>query len=710
MAACVSQRFTAETMRAGLIRTMAPYSKSIRLLILLAGAANVAYGCKADSHGQLTKCAPGCSENLQNNGIKSISARAWIGCPQLTNVRLGHNSLQRFPRAAFKAAANLRSIELHHNHIQYLDSADFASISHLTVADLSDNMISDLDSGLLQKSEVLQRLDLSFNNLSFIPREVAQGMRKILHVDLSNNPGIKGCTASLKGRCTFSPIRYKGSMPVSSFCVCGDILSESIQGSLQFTSAGPAADLSRRTIKRLEKDAFTSGQFAWVQAAHTGRHLAAIAKDAYVGSPGITSLNLYQSGITSIDALAFQGLSLLETLDIAYNQLDTLPAGVFAPLASIKSIDVSRNPGHRLCPYNTDRRCRFGSYGGDRFQTPFCFCFGDYNISAPQYTAAAVVLAAAEPAASKVSDLAGKPDEPIASTTSSCAQMSFCSGHGTCNNATSTCDCYEGWGAPSDSMLLRAPDCSHRACPSGVSWASMPTSVDDAHAKSRECSDRGMCMYATGLCECFEGFTGAACQRSACPRKCSGHGRCVTVTDLSIQDNAIPFVPAFSYDDGISKSAWDADKMQGCVCDSAWEAGLGDGQTQQTSWFGMDCSSRACPSGDDPSTTGEGHAFFNELNCQYFSSNGAVWEAAVSSDGTPCFHDPSGSTAECTLPAKYANTAAFLAASGVTYGAQGNLCYVPCSNRGECGSDGQCRCYPGYGGPACSKYTMLATG
>lgn len=28
----------------------------------------------------------------------------------------------------------------------------------------------------------------------------------------------------------------------------------------------------------------------------------------------------------------------------------------------------------------------------------------------------------------------------------------------------------------------------------------------------------------------------------------------------------------------------------GCVCDSSWAVGLGNGETQQSEWFGPDCS------------------------------------------------------------------------------------------------------------------------
>ena len=96
-----------------------------------------------------------------------------------------------------------------------------------------------------------------------------------------------------------------------------------------------------------------------------------------------------------------------------------------------------------------------------------------------------------------------------------------CAGHGTCTNSTggAVCDCEQGF--------LHA-DCSYAAyCP-------------------LDCSEHGVCRVATGqnktlhpedlgVCHCFNGYGGAACQEmtllnasveAGCTSFCSGHGRC----------------------------------------------------------------------------------------------------------------------------------------------------------------------------------------
>ena len=199
------------------------------------------------------------------------------------------------------------------------------------------------------------------------------------------------------------------------------------------------------------------------------------------------------------------------------------------------------------------------------------------------------------------------------------------------------------------------PDCSARTCPKGLAWSNVPTSENSAHNYA-ECSNRGRCNPATGKCECFDGFTGDACQRTNCPNECSGHGRCMSMKQLAAQSDALPLVnETVDYTGKESTITWDEEKIFGCLCDSAWTVGLDAGQRQTPEWYGYDCSMKHCPSGDDPRTS------VDETDCSNVT-----------------------------------------AAGGYGTGKQGNLCHVDCSNRGKCDyRTGMCECFNGYHGEAC---------
>jgi hypothetical protein len=117
----------------------------------------------------------------------------------------------------------------------------------------------------------------------------------------------------------------------------------------------------------------------------------------------------------------------------------------------------------------------------------------------------------------------------------------LCSGHGSCD-ANDQCICFEEGkvlnkeGNEDEDLLFAqwtGADCSMMSCPRGVSW----TTVNGAttHEMSTECSDAGICDRDVGQCECFEKYTGSACQRTKCLDGCSGHGVCTSNKDLAKQ-------------------------------------------------------------------------------------------------------------------------------------------------------------------------------
>jgi len=68
-----------------------------------------------------------------------------------------------------------------------------------------------------------------------------------------------------------------------------------------------------------------------------------------------------------------------------------------------------------------------------------------------------------------------------------------------------------------------------------------------------------------------------------------------------------------------ASAAWDADHIQGCLCD---EPGyIGDTQHNLTKWFGYDCSLHSCPTGDYQRTTNQS---FEEQDIRCDATSGSL--------------------------------------------------------------------------------------
>ena len=199
---------------------------------------------------------------------------------------------------------------------------------------------------------------------------------------------------------------------------------------------------------------------------------------------------------------------------------------------------------------------------------------------------------------------------------------SYCSGHGECTE-NDICSCFPAFGEA---------DCSVRSCPSGLSWvvgtaselSELPTPNGPVGKHPyTECSSRGTCDRATGECECFPGYTGKACRRSACPNQCSGHGLCVADGDVrSVLDG----VSYYGGDDDFvlapQKQYWNAKMSHQCICDQQYT--------------GYDCSTRICPAGLDPSASCDDTASYSDIQIVSVLFDGTDLADDVDADG---FHD-----------------------------------------------------------------------
>lgn len=277
-----------------------------------------------------------------------------------------------------------------------------------------------------------------------------------------------------------------------------------------------------------------------------------------------------------------------------------------------------------------------------------------------------------------------------------------CSGHGTCNTYDQ-CTCFleagsDDFNGVSNLAEWTGADCSLRTCPRGTSWISADGSCE--HSAEQECSDQGVCDRATGLCTCFDGFTGSACQRTECPNDCSGHGTCRSNKD-------------FAYDWAVSKSneldgtSNDINSFEGTYLasyDDAWDSGMQYGCKCDDGYRGADCSLVECPSSYDPMddkcvkvTTDEDTGVVTEPTTSEIDDFQLQYDVAT------------GSSAWNVAYASETSNNIYHLSDGVLYSCYGGQAGQDCSGRGICDyTSGECSCFSGYAGTACEDVSELS--
>ena len=204
-------------------------------------------------------------------------------------------------------AAITGKLNLARSSLSSLQAGDFSGLSNLTSLDLDNNELETLPTGILTELTSLQYLSIEFNQLRGLPAGLLTGLTDLRAVRFLMN-------------------RLE-SLPANTF-----------------------AGLNRLTVLDLEYNdlrTLPAGVFAGLELTFLGleaNDLQTLEAEFFSGL-AVEKLDLSHNDTRTIASNAFGGIRGLEYLDLGYNQLDALPAGVLDGVTTLSALLLEENPG-----------------------------------------------------------------------------------------------------------------------------------------------------------------------------------------------------------------------------------------------------------------------------------------------------------------------------------------------------------------------------
>ena len=324
--------------------------------------------------------------DLSFSGTTALNDRDFEGLTALEVLLLNNNQLTELPDTVFNGLTSLQYLYLSDNPLTDLPAVVFSELTALEVLLLNNNQLTELPETVFNGLTSLQQLDLSNNAFTELPEAVFGGLTALQSVNLNNNATAPvalpvslqqvGDEQQFKAVVpTGAPFDIRLPINITNGSILGGATTLTIpQGDMEsdiFTVApipgtrtpvsADIGTLPRLPIRHSGYALVKSDELPLVLIGAQGINLLsartpqvrdAILAAAGVGTPeevteahlsAVTSLDLSDSNIVSLNAGDFEGLTSLEVLSLNNNQLTFLPVGVFNELTSLQRLDLNNN-------------------------------------------------------------------------------------------------------------------------------------------------------------------------------------------------------------------------------------------------------------------------------------------------------------------------------------------------------------------------------
>ena len=271
--------------------------------------------------------------NISHNEINSLGEGNFVAQIALGELNIRNNSLTEVPQNAFEGLSSLHTLDLSYNNLQTIHYYAFAHVPKLMLLNISGNDLEVLPDDILLRQKNLKSLDLSHNRIVNIRSALFQSLSSLRNLFLISNK-----LTEISG----NSFGYLISLSYL-------ILDKNLIENITLDAFAGTKKLSILSLKNNHLSTFPTEQVGvasnLTELYLDNNHFKSIPSNAMVSLHFLKKLSISScTNLKKVDKLAFQGLVMLEELEISHNpMLSELETGVLSPIQSIKKISLANN-------------------------------------------------------------------------------------------------------------------------------------------------------------------------------------------------------------------------------------------------------------------------------------------------------------------------------------------------------------------------------
>ncbi|XP_034488669.1 protein artichoke [Drosophila innubila] len=295
--------------------------------------------------------------DISHNQLSYLFPSSFRIHPRLREIRAAHNKFSFFPAELITTLQYLQHIDLSHNQLKTIEELDFARLPRLRVLLLAENQLDMVSEMAFHNSTQLQILDLSNNNLDRIGERTFEGLVRLEQLNLEHNR---------LSELSDGVFEHSKLHMLESINLAHNHFEFAPLNALQlrhfFVSS---VDLSHNRIRDLPRDDSIMMNIKSIdlsfnpltpQAVHNVLNEPKTVREVNLAGTGIEELklletpflqylNLSNNKLRNIKSEVFQRVTLLETLDVSSNELQSLGdlSLAWPQLQVLQELDVSNN-------------------------------------------------------------------------------------------------------------------------------------------------------------------------------------------------------------------------------------------------------------------------------------------------------------------------------------------------------------------------------